>query len=293
MTPIHIRFLRYSAFYSPLLLMIGAGHLKAEGLEATCDVTGPGRPIPDGIRDGTVQVAQSALAVSFAPALAGQALPFVHFAMLNSRDGFFLAGRRPDPIFSWKKLEGKTVLVDHFFQPLAMFKDALRRQGVDAAKVRIVDAGEPAAIEAAFRRGEGDFVHMQGPPPQQLEAEGLAQVLTAVGATVGPICFSTLAAAPAFLATPAAPAVLRALQAARRQAQQDDPAAIAAAITSLLPGVPLPTLATTVADYQRLGCWSGAEEITPALYDETVALFQRSGGLAGKPDPKGILGKVG
>lgn len=67
METIHIRFLRYSAFYSPLLLTMAAGHLRGEGLEATYDIVAPGRSIPEGIRSGEVTVAQSAPAVSFGP----------------------------------------------------------------------------------------------------------------------------------------------------------------------------------------------------------------------------------
>ena len=49
MQTIHIRFLRYSAFYTPLLLTMSGGHLAREGLQATFDVAGPDRTIPDGI----------------------------------------------------------------------------------------------------------------------------------------------------------------------------------------------------------------------------------------------------
>ena len=45
---------------------------------------------------------------------------------------------------------GQRVLVDHFFQPLAMFKYALHRQGIDYSSIEAIDAGDVAAIEEAL-----------------------------------------------------------------------------------------------------------------------------------------------
>lgn len=40
-----------------------------------------------------------------------------------------------DDNFTWGKLIGKEVLVDHFFQPMAMLKYGLHKQGVDFNKI--------------------------------------------------------------------------------------------------------------------------------------------------------------
>lgn len=73
--------------------------------------------------------------------------------------------------WQWDSLGGCTVLVDHFFQPMALFRTALRCQGVAESSLTMADVGQPAEIEAAFRGGQGDVVHLQGPGPQQLEEE--------------------------------------------------------------------------------------------------------------------------
>ncbi len=78
-------------------------------------------------------------------------------------DGFFLSGRTIDPDFSWSKLVGKKVLVDHGGQPLAMFKYACFKKGIDFTDIGVVDAGTTDEMEDAFRAGEGDYVHAQGP----------------------------------------------------------------------------------------------------------------------------------
>ena len=288
MEKLHIRFLRYSAFYTPLLLTMTPGYLDAEGLEATFDVVAPGRTIPDGIRDGSVQVAQSAVAVSFAPYLAGTPMPFVHFALLNDRDGFFLAGRASTRAaaaapFDWRALEDRAIVADHFFQPMAMLRRALHLRGVDAARIRMIDAGDPAAIERAWRAGGGDFVHMQGPQPQQFEQDGLGPVVASVGEVVGPVAFSSLCAAPAWVGTPAAAAFTRAFRRARSDAYARPAEQTAEAVAGFLPGIDPPALVRAIATYQALGCWAGGIDITPALYEATLDVFEFSGDIASRP----------
>jgi ABC-type nitrate/sulfonate/bicarbonate transport system substrate-binding protein len=279
MDTLRIRFLRYSAFYSPLLLTMA--HLREEGIEASFDVATPTNTIPAGIRDGSVQVAQSALAVSFGPHERGEPLPFRHFATMNRHDGFFLVGRGIAPGDGWAALRGKRVLVDHFFQPLAMFKAALRARGIGEHELTLVDAGDPAAMERAYRAGEADVLHAQGPAPQQLEVEGLGAVFASVGEAVGPVVFSTLCASPEWLATDAARAFARAFERGRAQAQQAPPAEIAALVAGYFPQVGRAALERTIADYQRLGCWNGDMAITPELHARTLDVFLASGDIRG------------
>jgi ABC-type nitrate/sulfonate/bicarbonate transport system substrate-binding protein len=275
MDVIRVRFLRYSAFYAPLLLTLP--RLRAAGLRPSFDIATPTRTIAAGIADGSVDVAQSALAVSFGPYARGEALPFRHFATLNHHDGFFLVGRGLDAGAGWGALRGKRVLVDHFFQPLAMFRAALSHVGLGPDAVTIVDAGDPAAMEAAFRAGEGDVLHAQGPVPHQLAAEGVGAVFASVGGAVGPVVFSTMCAAPDWLGTPAAQVFRDAFDASRAEAQAAPAVDIAAAIAAHFPGMTRDALVAAVTDYQRLGCWAGDSTITPEAYARTLALFRASG----------------
>jgi NitT/TauT family transport system substrate-binding protein len=283
MDNVHIRFLRYSAFYTPLLLTLTGDRLRTEGLTATYDKVTPERTIDAGLREGSVQVAQSAPAVNFLPALKGEPPPYRHFALLNARDGFFLAARDRAIPFTWRSLEGRTVLVDHFFQPHALFRAALRLQGVEEAQVRIVDAGDVASIEAAFRAGVGDFVHMQGPAPQQLEREGLGRVVASVGAAVGPLAFSSLCARPEWLQTEVARAFMRAFRAARVAAQVTPAGELARILASFFPDVPTEALATTISAYQELKTWIGDVQVTQDLHDRTVGIFMRAGYIQEAP----------
>lgn len=278
-----MRFLRFSAFYSPLLVTMQGGHLEREGLEASYDVVTADRTIEDGFRRGAIDVAQSAVAVHFRAAAAGEVLPYRHFAAVNRHDGFFLARRGSHPGFEWDDLRGATILADHFFQPLALLTAALDAHGIGVDDVELVDAGTPDRIEAAFRAGRGDVVHLQGPGPHQLELEGLASVVAAVGAETPAIAFSSVAATPEWLATDEAAAFTRAYRSGREHARSTSADEVATIIAPFLPGADRAAVVAAVTAYQAMGTWEGDVPIDHDLYDATVELFGRFDDRSARP----------
>jgi NitT/TauT family transport system substrate-binding protein len=279
MAKIHIMALRHSAFYSPLLMTMAGGFLRQQGLDYDYSVATPERSVAESLRDGSCQVAQSAVATSFVHAAPAPETDIVHFAQINGRDGFFIAAREPDADFRWDKLQGKQVLVDHFFQPLAMLKYGLHRQGVAFDDLKVIDAGDVQAMDRAFRDGVGDYVHQQGPAPQQMEKDGVGYVVARVGDAVGPVAFSSLCATREWLQSDMA----RAFMAAYRQALQFVTTAPAEEIAAkeyeagLFPHIDQEVLAQTVQAYQQLGCWSEDPSISPQSYDNLLAVFLHSG----------------
>ena len=282
MTQINIMVSRHAAFYSPLIAAIAAGFLKDEGLEPSYAVATPEKSVPGGIGDGSVHVGQSAVSASWGALEKGQTPAIVHFAQINERDGFFITGRDPDPDFTWDKLVGRQVLADHGGQPLAMFQYALHKMGVDFGRVEAVDAGGVDDIDAAFRAGRGDYVHQQGPLSQQLEADGVGHVVAAVGEAIGPVAFSSLCAAPAWLESDMARAFMRAYRKSRAYVNQAKPEDIAAAEAAFFEGTDPAALAKAIAAYQGLGCWNPDPVIPRAAYEVALDVFLHSGRITAR-----------
>jgi len=280
MQTIHIRVLRHSAFYSPLLAAISAGFLQEEGLQADYTIVDAEHPLDAGIRDGTVQVAQAAPAASFAYLEKGETPPYVHFAQINERDGFFLAGRQPEPDFDWSHLQGKRVLVDHLFQPVAMFRYALQLQGIKPASIGITDAGSVAAMDQAFRNGEGDYIHQQGPAPQQLEHDGLGHVVASVGEVIGPVAFSSLCASSDWLQTDMARSFMRAYRRAQRHVIETPASQLANEEQRFFTGIDPEVLTQTIAAYQALGCWQDSPHISRDSYETLLDVFEADGQIS-------------
>jgi NitT/TauT family transport system substrate-binding protein len=206
----------------------------------------------------------------------GELPPAVHFAQINEKDGFFIAARKPDPKFTWDKLKSCRILVDHGAQPLAMFKYACFKKGLDWNSLFVVDAGIDT-MDQAFRNGTGDYIHQQGPAPQQLEHDGIGHVVAAVGDAIGPLAFSSLAATRQWLATDEARRFTRAYRKARAWLIGTAAPRIADAEASFFPNIDRDALTQTIATYQKLGCWTPHLEITRPAFEMTLNVFQHAG----------------
>ena len=273
---ISIQFTRFSAFYSPLIATIAGGFLKDEGFQPSYSIAPAGKSAIAGLLDGSVQVAQSAPSQGFAPLEKGGQPPAVHFAQINEKDGFFITARQPDPNFTWDKLRSGKTLVDHGGQPLAMFKYACFRNGLDWKSLALMDAGIDT-MDQAFRGGGGDYIHQQGPAPQQLEHDGVGHVVASVGEAIGPLAFSSLAATRAWLATDDAKRFTRAYRRARAWLIATPAAEVAEAEASFFPRIHRDVLTRTIAAYQTLGCWTPHVEITRPAFEVTLDVFQYAG----------------
>ena len=274
--PISIQFTRFSAFYSPLIATIAGGFLQEEGLDPTYSVAPAGKSAIASLLDGSAQVAQSAPSQGFTPLEKGQQPPAVHFAQINEKDGFFIAARKPDPAFTWDKLKSGKILVDHGVQPLAMFKYACFKRGLDWKSLSIVDAGMDT-MDQAFRNGTGDYIHQQGPAPQQLEHDGVGHVVASLGDAIGPLAFSSLAATREWLATDAAKRFTRAYRKARAWLIATPAAKVAELEAAFFPNIDRAVLTQTIATYQKLGNWTPHVEITRPAFEVTLDVFEYAG----------------
>lgn len=279
MAQINIQFTLFSAFYSPLISTMSGGFLKEEGLDAEWSISPPGKSAIVALEEGTAHVVQSALSQGFGPLSQGETPSCVHFAQINEMDGFFLTAREPDPDFTWDKLEGADAVLFGGGQPLAMFKYACHKAGIDYDKINAINPGGAAAIDEAFRAGQGQYVQQQGPFPQQLEKDGVGHVVAQVGLPIGPCGFSSLAATRDWLDTDMAKAFMRAY-AKTRAYMNDAPAAeIAAAEKSYFPDIAEDVLADCIGTYQKLGCWTRHTDITEEAYQATLDIFEYNGTL--------------
>jgi len=283
MQEISIQFTRFSAFYSPLIATIAGGFLEKEGLKPKHSVSAPGVSAIAGLVDGSVHVAQSAPSQAITALDQGKTPPALHFAQVNEKDGFFLVGRKPEPDFSWDRLKGRGVLVDHGGQPTVMFQYACHKRGLDYGAIRAIDAGSPDKMIAAFKGGEGEYIHLQGPAPQQLEHDGHGHIVAALGDAIGPCAFSSLAATREWLASDMAKAFMRAYRKARAWLIATPAAEVAQREAPFFPDIDPKVLEATIAAYQKLGNWSPHVEITRPAYEATLDIFQHAGKIKTRP----------
>jgi NitT/TauT family transport system substrate-binding protein len=272
---------RHSAFYSPLLTCVA--FLRDEGHEVPYSVLGPKQRSYVLLRDREIDIMQSAVSSNWKLREQGiEPLP-VHFAQINQRDGFFIAGKHPDAEFHWKTLEGKTLLADHGAQPLVMLKYAVKHNGADWKQIKVVNAGTPDKMEAAFRAGAADYVHLQGPV-------AAGEVIASVGAAMPPVAFSSLCCARSYQKTDGYRTFLKTYARAREWVRTAPAEEVAAKEAPFFPGVASEMLAAAVQRYQGLGCWEGGVEIPRDLYEQALSVFQSDGAITWRHSYEEVVG---
>jgi len=243
---------RHSAFYSPLLCAVQ--FLRDEGRDVPYSVLRPGQRSHVLLSEGVVDVMQSAVSSNWSAQDEGiRDLP-IHFAQINRRDGFFLTAAAPDPEFTWRKLEGATLLADHGVQPLAMLRYALDHQGVRG--VRLVCSG-PA-----------DYGHYQLPAPA-------GEIVASVGAAMPPVAFSSLCCATSYQQSDDYRVFLEAFTRAKEYARTAPPEEVAATESGFFRQTSRSALIEAVRRYQELGTWEGGIEIPADLYQQAKKVFGR------------------
>ncbi|MEZ5650052.1 MAG: ABC transporter substrate-binding protein [Burkholderiaceae bacterium] len=272
-----------SAFYTPALLT-AARFLPAAGVEADLIFRTDQNPSTM-LREGSLDFAQHAPSAAMVEISKGIADTPVHIASINERDGFLLIGREPDPAFEWRKLEGRTVVPASFaVQPEACLRYALHRQGVDAARVALVEGldGMAAAAEA-FANGRGDYVQLQDPMARSLVGQGKGHLVAQFGPAIGPIAFSSIACGRRTLdeRPDTVRAFMLAYRAARRWIDDADPREIRDAIAPWFANVDQGVLLDAVAGYKSLGTWTRDTAIDRQAFTVTNAMMRHSAALTG------------
>jgi NitT/TauT family transport system substrate-binding protein len=256
-----------SIFYTPQFVALHGGHFAAEGLEVEVRTSGGGINTTGALLDGTAQICLGGIMRSLDLADRGQ--PFLpHFAEVNSRNGFFLLGRRPE--FRWSDLRGRTVI--SFAEaptPWQCMLTVLRREGVDPASVRIERTLPVAEAAAAIRAGQADFLETGQPFTEMLLADGAAHLAASMGEATGPVPFSSYMTTVAFLREQR-DVVTRftlALARAQRWLAQAHPVDVAALVAPAFPDIDPDVRRRAIARYQAQGTWAAQPVLTREGYD--------------------------
>jgi len=247
-----------SLFYAPQFVALHRGFFANEGLDVVVKTATDAAGTVRALTNGTAEIGLGGLMRSLDLADREGGL-LVHFAEVNSRNGFFLLSRAPLPRFRWSDLAGKTVIsFAGAPTPWLCMLSVLRRHGVDPARVTFVrDLHGPDALQA-FRAGRGEFLEQGQPATELLVAEGDAYLAASMGEATGPVPFSSYMATPERLQREPDTILrfARAIYAAQRWIAKSDAAAIAHAVAPAFPAVPGEIRARAIERYLRQGTWA-------------------------------------
>ncbi len=190
-----------SVFYTPIYVSVAGGFLEKEGLDVDFKTCPPEFAHPmSALNRGGADIAQSGIMRSIIASDWGAETVPVHFAKINSRDGFFVLSREKQEPFQWDSLKGAKLLPVGFSpMPWASLLFALRRHGVEPEDLDLVTGLPLDEAMAAFREGRAEFIHVPQPAAEQLLDDGAGHLAVALGPENGHLAYSSFAATNHFL----------------------------------------------------------------------------------------------
>ncbi len=254
-----------SIFYTPIYVSVAGGFLEREGLDvefSTCPSQFP-HPL-SALHHDAADIVQSGIMRSIIASDWGAETVPQHFAKINSRDGFFILGSRPQETFDWESLRGSRVIPVGFSpMPWASFQYALRRHGIELSELELLTGLSLDDGVAAFREGRAEYVHVAEPVVQQLIADGAGHLLTALGPENGHLAYSSFAATHKFLEERADTAARFTVGFARalHWLSSAEPEEVAEAVSEFFPETSQEVLSASISRYQGQEQWP----VTPVL----------------------------
>jgi NitT/TauT family transport system substrate-binding protein len=251
-------------FYAPYYAAFALGVYDKEGVEVRFAAAPGFGNAPNGLFDGSTDAAWGG------PMRVNQLYEeradcdVVCFGEAVTRDPFLLIGRTPRPGFTMADLARvRIATVSEVPTPWLCLQHDLRLAGIDPASLdRVADRGM-AGNMAALRAGEVDVVQLFQPLAEELIEDGSGHLWYAA-ATRGPCSYTTFYARRGVLAAKRDEfqLLVRGLYRTQKWLHAKPAEALAEAVQSYFPAVPMPRLVAALGRYKALGVW-GKTPILP------------------------------
>ncbi len=260
-------------FYAPFYAALALGAYSREGMAVNFVSAPEPSQAPDGLFDGTVDVAWGGPMRVMQTYDRRSDCDLVCFAEVVTRDPFFLVGREPRPDFRLAELYGwRVATVSEVPTPWLCLQEDLRRAGLDPDTLPRITDQSMADNAAALRRGELDVVQLFQPFAEELIAAGQGHIWHAA-ANRGPTSYTSLYARRSALADRRSELkkMVRGLYRTQKWLHANPPEALADIVQPFFPAVQPPLLRAAVARYYGLGIW-GRNPLLPRVgYDRLRA----------------------
>lgn len=247
-----------AVFYAPFYAAFALGAYDKEGVEVRLEMSSAADNTLKAVLAGTGQVSWGGPMRLLHAWDDNPACGLVSFCEVVGRDPFYLLGSEPNAGFRINDLATKTVaVVSEVPTPWYCLQYDLRLAGIDPASIRRSAARSMADNVALLRAGEVDVIQVFEPFAQQVVDAGIGHRWYAA-ASRGPATYTTLNTTRSFIERDP-DTVLRMTRAMYRTQQwiaAHDGRALAEAITSYMPDIPLQTLAAACNGYKASGIWN-------------------------------------
>ena len=259
-----------SLFYTPIYVSISGGFWQTAGLDISFSTTPSEYPHPlSAINHGAADIVQSGIMRSIIAADWGAETVPIHFAKINSRDGFFVLSRHKSDNFQWEDLRGRKLIPVGFSpMPWASLQSALKKHSIQPDEIQLLHGLSLTDAISAFTEGQADYIHLPEPYAEQLIQQGIGHLIISLGTENGHIAYSSFATSNNFLEEQSD--ILDKFMAGYSKAfewlSNSDPDEISRSVTPFFDKIPSTPISDAIARYTNQGTWSATPNLNEPEY---------------------------
>ena len=267
---------RHAVFYSPLIALISEGFLEKYEIKGIYHTPEPNTNVYEKIGNGEIDVSQSAVSQSWNLLEKNISSSIKHFALINSRDGFFITSKSSE--FDWTDLYNYPFYYVRGGQPEAMLRFGLNNKNIDLSRIKHVSKNPLSTDEMynKFSNIQNGFFHEQGSYPHQLEYDNKGKIVGSIGDLIGPVAFSSLCAEEKLIKSDIGLRISKAFEESKKWVQNSDSKVVAESVKDYFPNFNTTSISNAVKDYQNLGTWNKGINISDEEYFKALEVFKFS-----------------
>lgn len=279
-------------FYAPIEVAQLGGFFAAEGIELDITITGSSPRYLEVLSQGDADIALGGPMRTMKWAEEGHREELRNFAEVNSRSGFFLLSRTPQPDFHPTALLGKEVIpFAEAPTPWFCLQAVLRRHQIDPAQVRLRSPlPTPTAVDT-FLQGQGDYLLQTQPVVERLLQEGRAHLCQIQADACGHLAFTSYIATAATVQ--AQPELFerftRAVYHTQQWMTQHTGNDIAQLIQPRFPDVPPALLGAAITRFQTLGTWPDNPVLHQEGFENLAEVLRLAGYITSQPSYEALV----
>lgn len=276
---IKINEVTHSVFYAPLYLADSLGYFADENVKIELTNGGGADATMAAVLSGSADVGFCGPEAAVYVAIGGSNDAPKVFGQLTKRDGSFLVGRKAEPDFDWKTLEGKEILAGRKGGVPAMtFEYTLKSLSVTANLNYDVAFN---MMTSAFESGIADYCTMFEPVASQYQAAGKGYIVASVGEQSGEIPYTCFMAKQSYIdGNPEKiDALLRAVTKAVKYVNQTDSLTVAQKLAPYFDGTGVDALKASVESYKSIDAWVTDMAMKESAYERLLDVIESAGEL--------------
>ncbi len=268
-----------SVFYAPMYLADALGYYGDEGFEIELTTGGGADSTMAAVLSGGADIGFCGPEAAIYVEIGGSDDQPMVFGQLTKRDGSFLMGRKPEPDFDWKNLEGKEILAGRpGGVPFMTFEYVMKAHGVNANLNSDVAFN---MMTSAFLGGKADYCTVFEPTASEIQAQGNGYIVASVGEASGEIPYTCFIAKQSYMDKnpDKIEGLLRAVTRAIKYLNEADVEEAAGLLTKYFADTSAESIKTSLISYKNIDAWVNNMAMKEEAFDRLQEVIELAGQL--------------